>query len=130
MTDPSAARQTGLLGSLATLTGTLLAIAQRRLDLLANDLDEERAHLLLLLVALLTMLFCLGVAVVLAVILVAMLFWDSHRLSVLALMTALFLIAGAVAGWLARRRMKTKPRLFAASLAELRKDQAQLDGGS
>lgn len=115
------------MASLTTLTATLVAIAYTRLDLLSNELDEEKAHFLALMVLMQVMLFCLGVGVVLATIFLLMAFWDIYRLPLLAAMAVIYLGAGLVAWLLASRRMKKKSRPFDDSLAELRKDHAQLD---
>lgn len=116
----------GLFDSLKGLAASLVAIAHTRLDLLSTDLEEERARLVSVLVMLFVALFCLGVGVVLLALLVVVAFWESHRLLALGGVTALFLAGGATAfGW-ARHKLRTKPRLFAASLAELSKDRQQL----
>ena len=117
----------GLLDSLKTLTGTLIAIVYTRLELLSTDLEEERERLAILLMLMLVALFCIGVGVILAVLLIVVAFWDTHRLLVLAGFTGLFLVGGLSASWVALHKLRTKPRLFAASLAELRQDSAQLD---
>lgn len=123
-TLPGASR--GLIESLKALAGTLVAIAHTRLDLLASDLEEERAHLLSLLVLTLVGLFLLGVGVVLAAMLLVAAFWDTHRLLVLGLLAGAFLTAGIAAWAMAVSKARTKPKLFAASLSELRKDRQQL----
>ena len=120
----------GLLESLTSLAATLVAIAHTRLDLLATDLEEGREHLLSLLVLALAALFCLGVGVVLATILLVAAFWDTHRLLVLGLLAGFFLVAGIVAWQCAMHKAKTKPRLFAGSLSELIKDRQQLTSPS
>ncbi len=116
----------GLLDSLTTLAATLVAIAHTRLDLLSTDLEEEREHLLSLLVLTLAALFCLGVGVVLAAILLVVAFWDTHRLLVLGALTGFFLAAGMAAWGYATHRARTKPKLFAGSLSELFKDGQHL----
>jgi len=116
----------GLFDSLKGLAATLVALAHTRLDLLATDLEEEREQLVSALVMLLVALFCLGVGVVLLAILIAVMFWDSYRLLALAGLTGIFLAGGAAAFGFARHKLRTKPRLFAASLAELAKDRQQL----
>ena len=116
----------GLLASLAALASTLVAIAHTRLDLLSSDLEEERAHLLSLLVLALSALFFLGIGVLLATLLVVVAFWDTYRLPVLAVLAVIFLAAGISAWRIALHKARTKPRLFAASLAELLKDRQQL----
>ena len=84
MAEKTPGANKGLLESLTTLAATLVAIAHTRLDLLSADLEEDREHLLSLLVLTLAALFCLGVGVVLAAILLVVAFWDTHRLVVLA----------------------------------------------
>ncbi|MHB1293171.1 MAG: phage holin family protein [Sulfuricella sp.] len=116
----------GLLDSLTTLAATLVAIAHTRLDLLSADLEEGREHLLSLLVLGLAALFCLGIGVVLATMLLVAAFWDTHRLLVLGSLAGFFLAAGMAAWVFAMHKARTKPRLFAASLSELFKDRQQL----
>ncbi len=120
----------GLFESLKTLSGSLIAIVHTRLELLSNDIAEERAHLTSLLVLGLVALFCLGVGVVLLTILIAVAFWESHRLAALGGLTGFFLAAGAGLVWLAMHKARTRPRLFEASLAELSRDRQQLGSGS
>ncbi len=116
----------GLLESLKTLAATLVGIAHTRLDLLSTDLEEEREHLFLLVILSLVALFCLGVGVVLATILLVVAFWDTHRLLVLGSLTGIFLAMGFAMWAFALHKVRSKPRLFAASLSELRKDRQQL----
>lgn len=117
----------GLFESLKALTGTLIAIVYTRLELFSTELEEERERLAILLILMLVALFCIGVGVVLAVLLVVVTFWDTHRLLILAGLTGVFLTGGLSASWLALHKLRTKPRLFAATLAELRQDSAHLD---
>ena len=72
-------------------------------------------------------LFCLGLAVLLLVLLVVAAFWDSYRLLVLLGLAGFFLLAGGGMIAYAAHQFKTHPRLFAASLGELRKDYQQLE---
>lgn len=116
----------GLLESLTTLAATLVAVAHTRLDLLSANLEEEREHVISLLGTMLAALFCLGVGAVLATILLVVAFWDTHRLLVLGTLAGFFLAAGMAAWGVAMYKVRTKPRLFSASLAELLKDRQQL----
>ncbi len=126
MSEPSPAAGKGLFDSLKGLAATLIAIAHTRLELLSTDWEEERARLVSVLALLFVALFCLGVGVVLLAILVAVVFWDSHRLLALAGLTGLFLAGGVAALGVARHKLRTRPRLFAASLAELSRDRQHL----
>ena len=116
----------GLFDSLKALAATLIAMAHTRLELLATELEEERQRLASLLGLMLAALFCLGLGIALLTTLIVALYWDGYRLQVLAGLAGLFLAAGATAWRLALRRLRCKPRLFAASLAELDKDRQPL----
>lgn len=115
-----------MFDSLKGLAASLIAIVHTRLDLLSTELEEERARLASVLVMLFVALFCIGIGVVLLVFLIVAAFWESHRLLALAGLTVFFLVGGATAIGFARHRLRTKPKLFAASLAELSKDREHL----
>lgn len=130
MAEESQAASEGLFESLKTLSVSLVSIVHTRLELLSTDVAEEREQLTSFLVLVLVALGCLGVGVVLLAMLVVVAFWETHRLLALAGMTGLFLAAGVGLGWFAMHRVRTKPRLFEASLTELSKDRQQLRSGS
>jgi uncharacterized membrane protein YqjE len=116
----------GLAHSLRRLAGTLLAILQTRLELLATEVEEEKLRLGSLLGFAAAAFFFLGFGVLLLALLLTVLLWDSHRLLALGAMTALFLGAGAVSAFVALRRASAGSKLFAASLAELARDRDAL----
>lgn len=119
----------GLFESLKSLSGNLIGIVHNRLELLSTDVAEEREHLVAFLILVLVALFCLGIGVALLTILVVVVFWESQRLAALVGLSGLFLAAGVGVGWFAMHRIRTKPRLFEASLTELSKDRQQLTPG-
>jgi len=127
MSDNTSNSSKGLLDSLTVLAGSLVSIAHTRLELLSIDLEEDRIHLLSVVLLSLAALFSLVVGVVLVAILLVVIFWESHRLLALGSLAGFFLVAGLVACGFAVRKAKTKPRLFTASLLELFKDSQQLD---
>ena len=126
MTEETHAESGGLFESLKTLAASLVGIVHTRLELLSTDIAEEREHLISLVLLLLVTLFCLGVGVLLLALLVVVAFWESHRLLALASLTGVFLATGAGLAWLIVHKSRTRPRLFAASLAELARDRQQL----
>jgi uncharacterized membrane protein YqjE len=130
MAEESHAATGGVFESLKTLSVSLVGIVHTRLELLSTDIAEEREHLITHLMLVLVALFCLGVGVVLLTILIVVVFWESHRLLALGGLTGLFLALSAGVGWLAVYKIRTKPRLFEASLAELSKDRQQLTSKS
>jgi uncharacterized membrane protein YqjE len=117
----------GLLNSLKNLTVTLIAIIHTRLELLSTDLEEGRERLISLLAMIFVSLFCLCFGAVLLTLLIVVIFWDTHRLLALGTLTGLFIAAGAVLGIMALRALKSMPRMFEASLAELIKDHQEID---
>ncbi len=118
--------EVGLFDSVKRLGATLTAIAATRLALLANELHEERLRLTQMLLLALSALFCFGLTVVFLTTFLVVLFWDSHRLMVLGLLCVAFFSLGGTMLLLLRQKIAQKPKLFAASLAELSKDQAAL----
>jgi uncharacterized membrane protein YqjE len=112
--------------SLRNLAGTLVAVFHTRLELLVTEIEEERVRLLQLLLWGAAALFCLGVGVLLLVILLIALFWDTHRIAVIATLAAVFLAGGAALAAAARNLMQGRPRLFSATLDELARDKDQL----
>lgn len=116
----------GLLGSVKNLAATLIAIGQTRLELLSNDLEEERAWLTAIMLWILAGLFFAVLAIVLATLLIVVVFWDSYRVQAISLMILLFVACAGFAWRMVCNMNKTKPRLFSASLAELSMDRERL----
>jgi len=116
----------GLVGSLKRLVSTALAIVQTRLELLSNELEEERLRIRQMFLYGCVVLFCFGLAIMLLTVFVVVLFWDSHRLLVLGALTGFFFIAGLLAAYALRRLAQQRQKLFATSLAELSDDLRRL----
>ena len=119
----------GLLGSIKRLLSTLISVASTRLELLANELHEERLHLGQMLLCFLLVLFCFAMALMLLTVFIVVLFWDSHRLAVLGSVCVLFIVAGVFLVLKLRRLSQIKSKLFSVSLAEFAKDREQLCDG-
>ncbi len=112
--------------SVKRLLSTLTSVVSTRLELLANELQEERLHLTQMLFFALCMLFCFGVGVLLLTAFIVVLFWDEHRLAVLGTLSVVFFALGILTAMLLRSRMATKSRLFSVSLAEFSRDREHL----
>jgi uncharacterized membrane protein YqjE len=126
-TEETPVASEGLFVSLKNLTATLIAIVYTRLDLISTDLEEGRERMLSLLVVTFVSLFCLCIGVVLLAMMIVVAFWDTHRLLALGSLTGVFLIAGTILSRIAIRELRAMPRMFAASLTELSKDQQELE---
>jgi uncharacterized membrane protein YqjE len=119
----------GLLESAKRLLCTLTSIVSTRLELLANELQEERLRLTQMLFFALAAFFCFGMGVMLLTVFIVVLFWETHRLAVVGGLCAVFFSSGILMALLLRSRVRAKPRLFSASLGELVRDRAQLETG-
>lgn len=127
MPDPdTGAAGPGIVQSLRNLATTLVALLRTRFELLATELEEERARLLLLLFWAAGALFFLGVGLLLLTVLVVALFWDTYRISAVVTLAAIFLGAGIYLAVGVHRRMHAPTRLFSASLDELARDKDRL----
>ncbi len=128
MTEPAAGEAgTGIVQSLRNLAATLVALLQTRLELLVTELEEERIRLLQLLFWAAGALFFFGVGILLLTILLVAVFWDSsHRITAIVVLAGVFLAAGIGMAIAVRNRMHERSRLFSVSLDELAKDKDQL----
>jgi len=117
----------GLMDSVKRLASTLIAIVSTRLELLANEVQEERLRLAQMSFLYLSALFCFGMGVLLLTAFITVLFWDEHRLAVLGGLCILFFVLATLMAMLLRNKAQSKPKLFSASLAELFKDREQLE---
>jgi uncharacterized membrane protein YqjE len=117
----------GLMGSVKRLASTLTFIVSTRLELLANELQEERLRLTQMLLFYLSALFCFGMGVLLLTAFILVQFWDDYRLAVLGGLCILFFALGTLMAMLFRNKAQSKSKLFSVSLAELAKDREQLE---
>jgi uncharacterized membrane protein YqjE len=124
--EAGAPRPPGLFGSLARLGRTAIGLLRTRLEILATELEEERIRFSQLVLVVAAIAFCVQMAVLLFVVLMVVVLWESHRLVTLGVFSAGFLVVGiGLALWL-RHQLRTRPRMFAATLGELGKDEDRL----
>lgn len=116
----------GLLGSVKRLLSTLTGVVATRLELLANEWQEEQLRVMQMLLFALFAVFCFCMGLLLLVLFLVVLFWDEHRLAVLAALTLAFFVSGGVLLVLVQSRWRQGSKLFSASLAELAKDRKSL----
>jgi len=113
------------LASLRRLLQTALALVQTRFELLAVELQQEELRVFDALVLAVLGCVLLGIGAVLLALLVAVLFWEEHRLLALGVLTLVFVgVGGAVLATARKRLQHGVP--FAATLAELGADRDAL----
>ena len=120
---------TGLLASLSNLAHTLVGAVQTRLQLLAADVEEQGVRLAHMALLWLLAGFCLALAVMLLAVLLVVLFWDTNRVAVLALLAGLFAAGGIAATLGALALARARPKAFSGTLAELEVDREALGAG-
>ncbi|OYY12861.1 MAG: hypothetical protein B7Y05_21415 [Polynucleobacter sp. 24-46-87] len=118
--------QENLLSSLKHLVSTGASIAQTRLELISTDVQIARAKFLSLLVMIIFVLFFLFFGLVMLAFLIVIYSWEADRILALSLLTAGFLATGCILALVVLRSLKTMPKLFEATIAELAKDRQEL----
>jgi uncharacterized membrane protein YqjE len=120
------ASHAGLLHSLRIMLATLLATVRTRGELLQVELEEEELRLAGIAVFAAAAAFFLVLAVVMLTFFVILIFWDTHRVLATGLIALSYVLIGVSCALITRKRARVKSKLFAASLAELRKDGERL----
>ena len=113
----------GVLDSFRRLCDSGLAQVQTRVELFSVEFQEEKARLLKTLVLAAGIFFLAGVAVIMVTLTVVWLAGETARLPLLIAFSVLY-VGGAVAGFLALRKMlRTAPTPFQDTISELKKDR-------
>ena len=123
--DEFSAGRGGLFTALKNIAGTLLASGRTRLELLANEIEEEKLRAVHTLLMVLATAFFLGAGMIVLILFLTALFWES-RVLVLGLSCSLLLVLGVSFLFGLRRALHRPERMFAASIAELEEDLRQL----
>jgi uncharacterized membrane protein YqjE len=116
----------GLFRSLANLLATGIGIVQTRLELLSTELQEEVHRVAEIMVWTAIALLAAGVGLFLLALVVILFFWDTHRVVAAISVTGAFFLIAVVAALVLRAKVRAKPPLLDATLAELKKDRDSL----
>lgn len=123
MTDPAAGG--GFTAAAQRLATTLLASGRTRLELLGNELEEEKLRLIRVALLGQALMLCAGIAAVLGFALLALSFWE-QRLVIIGGGALVFLAAAVLFYSALQRALKRSRPMFDASVAELEEDLRQL----
>jgi uncharacterized membrane protein YqjE len=118
--------QENLLSSIKNLFSTGTSIAQTRLELISVDVQIARTKLISLLVMIVSALFFLFFGLVMLALLIVIYSWESDRMMALGMLAGTFLSIGLILALLIMQSLRTMPKLFEASIAELAKDREAL----
>ena len=126
-TESTQAPPVGVFSAVKNLTASLVSHLYTRLELFATELAEEKLRLTSLLVSIIAALFFLFLGITLAALFVIVVYWDTpYRLHAVGGLALVFLIGAGIFWSMVLAKIKSKPRLFRASLAELYNDRQQL----
>ena len=121
----------GLFKSLRRLAGTAVGIVQVRLELFGSELEQEKLRLFDALLRAAIGLMLLGLALVLAIAFVVLLFQEQYRLPAVGVLTLVF---GGGGWWLLLRAREglraAEGGPFALTLGEMRRDRDALGAGA
>lgn len=123
----SAPPPSGVVDTIRSFLASWVAVVKTRVEIISVELEEQREWLEHLILMALAALFCISLGLILLTLFVVVLFWETDgRMWVLGGFAVLYL-GGGIGLWLAlRAKMKSKPKLFAATATELGKDYAAL----
>jgi uncharacterized membrane protein YqjE len=118
--------QENILSAVKNLVSTAASITQTRLELLSIDVQIARSLFMRLLVFIILALFFLFFGLVMLALLIVIYSWETNRMMALGLLSGGFLSVGLILALVVLRALKTMPKLFESSIAELAKDRQAL----
>lgn len=121
-------REAGLLESLSTLSHSVLELLHVRIELFSVEWQEERERAKHLFVLAIGGALLLLLGMLLLTFFIVVLFWDSYRLTAIAVVTVVYLGGGWLCLWEIRHELKKRLPPFSASLHEFAEDLRQLKG--
>ncbi|HEX9045487.1 MAG TPA: phage holin family protein [Verrucomicrobiae bacterium] len=121
--DEAPPKEGGVLSSVTRVFRTLRDTAENRLELFLTELKEERIRLFDALALLAIAIIGALMALVTLTLTVVVVFWDSHRLLALVLVTVAYTVT-ALAAFLNLRSRLQRWQAFSATLGEIKKDAA------
>lgn len=117
-----------LLDSARSFVDSVLGALVTRLEIIATEVQEEKQRILGILAFGAAALMSFGFGLLFLSLTITVWLWDENRILVLALLSVFFLLGGGVAIALVMRQLKSHPRIFEASIEELKKDRVVLNG--
>ena len=117
-----------ILGALTHMTRAYGGLVRTRLELASLELAEQRDRVQQQLTLLLAAMAMFMFAVLFIASWVIAYYWDTHRLTAIAIVAVVFAGAGAALLALRSQAASVAPTPFAATIAEFERDRAMLAG--
>src|SRR6185436_3225458 len=96
---------------------TLLAFAETRASLAANEFEEQVLRILEIVVWAAAGLLLFVISLVFVALFVVLVFWDSNRLLAAGLVAGFFIAGAAVSALMVRSGLAARPKFLAATIA-------------
>jgi uncharacterized membrane protein YqjE len=116
----------GLFGSLRSALANFLELAHTRLELLSVEMEARLLNSRHVMLWSAVALFSAALAMLMLTLTLLIVFWDTHRLLAAGIITAFFAVLAFAAFLVVRHRVRSRPRLLAATIQELKRDAAAL----
>ena len=116
----------GLLGSLRSALANFIELAHTRLELVSVEMEARLLNSRHVMLWSVVALFSASLAMLMLAFTVLIVFWDTHRLLAASTITAVFILMTVGAALVVRHRIRERPRLLSATIAELKRDAASL----
>ena len=127
MATSASAPPTGVIDSIRSFLATWVAVVKTRVEIISVEIEEQREWLEGLILMALGALFCISLGLILLTAFIVVVFWETEaRLWVLGGFAGLYLIGGLAMWFGVRKKMRSKPRIFSTTAAELGKDYTSL----
>jgi uncharacterized membrane protein YqjE len=118
----------GLSAAVGRLGASLLGLVRTRLELASVELAEERDRVQHQVTSLVVAIAMFMFALLFAATWIVVYFWDTNRLTAIAVVAIVFAAAGAALLMLRSQAARAAPMPFAATIAEFERDRATLAG--
>jgi uncharacterized membrane protein YqjE len=128
MAQAAPGRGEGFFSALREVGASLSAIAATRLELASTELSLARIQFVRVLVVALVAAMFGFVALVAASLLVAVIFWETHRVEAMVALVVVYTLAALLLTLRLKRELRESPPLLAATLTELRLDAQAMRG--
>jgi uncharacterized membrane protein YqjE len=115
------------MDSIRSFLASWVAVIKTRIEIIAVEIEEQREWLQVITLLAVAALFCISLGIILLTLFVVVLVWDTPaRMWVLGGFALIYLIVGIALALLLKSKLKSKPRIFSTTSAELEKDFSAL----
>lgn len=121
--DETPPNESGIFSSVTRLLRTLGDVGENRIELFLLEVQEERIRVFDALILLAAGIVCVAMTLFMITFTLVVIFWDTHRLLILTLLTVVYAVAAVVVLFKLHSSLK-RWQAFSATLEQIKKDYA------